>query len=285
MQTEEIRINIAGHELAAKQWGDTEKPAIIALHGWLDNAATYDRLAPRLRDYRIIGLDFVGHGYSSHRPEGVRYHFIDNVDDVIGLADALELEKFILMGHSMGAGVSSMLAGAFPDRVEKLVLIEGIGSNTSKADESPRILRSAVSDMKRAAAKSKPIYESRDEAIEARMKGIGGISREASESLCGRGLMSVSGGYTWRSDPRLVMSSAIRLTEEMVAGYLKELTMPTLLVTGKQSFLTANETINNRASLVSQLQRVDLDGNHHLHLEPDTCEPVIEAIESFLAMS
>lgn len=283
MQTEEIRINVAGHELAAKQWGDSDKPAILALHGWLDNAATYERIAPRLRDYRIIALDFVGHGFSSHRPEGVRYHFIDNVDDVIGLADALELNTFILMGHSMGAGVASMLAGSFPERVEKLVLIEGIGSNTSKADEAPRILRSAVSDMKRAAAKSKPIYETHSEAIEARMKGIGGISREAAESLCARGLVSVSGGYTWRSDPRLIMSSAIRLTEEMVAGFVKELTMPVLLVTGKQSFLAASDTINSRASLVPDLQRFDGDGNHHLHLEPETCEPVIAAIESFLA--
>jgi len=133
MLTEEIRIDVAGHELAAKQWGDADKPAIIALHGWLDNAATYDRLAPMLSDYRIIALDFVGHGFSSHRPEGIRYHMLDNIDDVIGLADGLELERFILMGHSMGAGVSTMLAGAFPERIQKLILIEGIGTNTSAA--------------------------------------------------------------------------------------------------------------------------------------------------------
>ena len=283
MLTEEIRINLAGRELAAKQWGDADKPAIIALHGWLDNAATYDRLAPGLKDYRIIALDFAGHGFSSHRPEGVRYHFIDNVDDVIGLADALDLERFTLMGHSMGTGVSTMLAGSFPDRVEKLILIEGIGSNTSEAEEAPRVLRSAVSDMKRAAAKSKPIYETRDEAVEARMKGIGGISRAAAESLCSRGLMSVSGGFTWRSDPRLVMSSAIRLTEGMVSAYLKELNMPVMLVTGKQSFLTGNAVISQRIQLVPQLEWAEYDGNHHLHLEPETFKPVVEMIERFLA--
>ena len=62
MITEEIRVQVNGMELAAKQWGDPELPAIIALHGWLDNAASYDRLAPALKNHRVIALDFAGHG-------------------------------------------------------------------------------------------------------------------------------------------------------------------------------------------------------------------------------
>ena len=116
MQCEELRINVSGYTLAAKQWGDATKPALLALHGWLDNAATYDLIAPHLADYRVIALDFAGHGYSDHLPEGMRYHMLDNVDDVVGVADALGLESFVLMGHSMGAGISSLLAGAFPDK-------------------------------------------------------------------------------------------------------------------------------------------------------------------------
>lgn len=282
MLTEEIRIDVAGHELAAKQWGDADKPAIIALHGWLDNAATYDRLAPMLSDYRIIALDFVGHGFSSHRPEGIRYHMLDNIDDVIGLADGLELERFILMGHSMGAGVSTMLAGAFPERIQKLILIEGIGTNTSAPADAPSILRTAVADMRKAGAKRKPVYETREEAVQARMKGIGGISYEASMSLCGRGLQEVAGGFTWRSDPRLKMSSAIRLTEDMVRAYLKKLCMPALLVTGRHSFFAANDILAKRASLIPGLEHVDLDGNHHLHLEPTTYKPVVSVVRQFL---
>lgn len=284
MLTEEIRINVAGHELAAKEWGDSDKPAVIALHGWLDNAATYDRLAPLLSEYRIVALDFVGHGFSSHRPEGVRYHLLDHVDDVMGLADALDLDRFILMGHSMGAGVSTMLAGSFPERIEKLVLLEGVGPISSKPEDAPGILRKAVTDMKKSSAKRKPIYETHDEAVEARMKGIGGISREASLSLCSRGLMEVPGGFTWRSDPRVTMSSAMRLTEEMVAAYLVKLAMPTLLITGKQSFFAGNEVFRNRAALIPDLEHVDLAGNHHLHLEPDTFQPAAQAIKDFLVL-
>jgi len=283
MLTEEIRVNVAGHELAAKQWGGADKPAILALHGWLDNAATYDRIAPHLTDYRVIALDFAGHGFSAHRPEGMRYHFLDNVDDVLGLADALGLERFILMGHSMGAGVATFVAGAFPERIEKLILLEGLGSNTSSAAKAPKILRDAVNDMKRAGAKRKPVYELREEAVAARMQAIGGISQAASESLCQRGLMDVTGGFTWRSDPRLMMSSAVRLTEEMVAAYLDALDMPVLLVAGRQSFFAHDKKFSERATHICNLTHVELDGNHHLHLEPDSSDSVAQVIREFLA--
>lgn len=283
LETEEIRINLHGYDIAAKQWGDSSKPAIIALHGWLDNAATFDRIAPFLQQYRFIGMDFAGHGYSAHRPEGMRYHYLDNVDDVLGLADTLSLETFLLLGHSMGAGVASMLAGAFPERVEKLILLEGIGSNTSSPEQAPEVLRKAVRDMKRVTEKRKPVYHDRESAVSARMKGIGGISRAASESLCERGLVEVQGGFTWRSDPRLVMSSAMRLTEEMVIAYLDALTMPVLLVSGKQSFFAGDSMFTERTKHISNLTHVELEGNHHLHLEPDTSDAVLHTIQRFLA--
>lgn len=283
MLTEEIRINVAGRELAAKQWGDSDQPAIVALHGWLDNAATFDRLAPLLEGYRVIAMDFAGHGFSGHRPEGMRYHMLDNVDDVEGLVDALDLDSFVMMGHSMGAGIATLLSGSFPERIKKLVLIEGVGPHASEDSEAPNILRKAVTDMKRAGAKRKPIYETREEAIEARMKGIGGISHGASASLCSRGLVEVPGGYTWRSDHRVTMSSAIRLTESMVGAYLQKLVMPTLLITGNQSFFDGNPVFAKRAALIPDLNHVALEGNHHLHVEPDTYLPVADAINEFLA--
>jgi len=283
MLTEDIRIQIGSVELAAKQWGDPEKPAIIALHGWLDNAATYDRLAPCLSQYRVIALDFAGHGYSGYRPSGLRYHILDNVDDVIGLADALDLDRFLLMGHSMGAGVATYVAGAFPERVSKLVLIEGIGTVSSPAAEAPQVLRKAVEDMKKASAKRKPVYETRDEAVEARAQSIGSISTDASSILCSRGLETVDSGFTWRSDPRLKMSSDMRLTEELVQGFLAALNMPVLLVRGEQSFSKLTNTLSNRIKHVPPCKEVSLPGNHHMHLEASSYEAVAAAIQSFLA--
>jgi pimeloyl-ACP methyl ester carboxylesterase len=281
----EIRIRANGMELAAKQWGSADAPAVIALHGWLDNAASFDRLAPMLPGYRIIALDLAGHGYSTHRPEGVRYNALDNVDDVVALADALDLERFILLAHSWGAGIATYTAGIFPERVSELILVEGIGGYTSRPHEAPSILRKAVEDLKNADTKRKPLYATRDEAIRARAQAHAGISMDAAARLCTRGLEPVHGGFTWRSDPRLRMSSVIRPTEEMVTAFLRRLSMPVLLVLGRLGLLAEDPTLQVRAHQIPDCRSMVLDGNHHLHLELDTCSAVADAITAFLCDS
>ncbi|MBU6477927.1 MAG: alpha/beta fold hydrolase, partial [Xanthomonadaceae bacterium] len=125
----ELRIVTPFGEIAALQWGDAAAPPLLALHGWLDNAASFARLAPLLAwRQRVIALDLPGHGHSAHLPRGVRrYHIADQVDRVLDFADALKLERFDLLGHSLGAGIASLTAAAVPARIGKLALIEGLG--------------------------------------------------------------------------------------------------------------------------------------------------------------
>ena len=95
--------------LACKVWGDGLP--CIALHGWLDNAGSFDRLAPLLPNSKIIAVDLPGHGLSDHRPQGTSAHFLDYVKDVAVLSDVLGLERFDLIGHSMGGGIATLVAG------------------------------------------------------------------------------------------------------------------------------------------------------------------------------
>lgn len=280
--TTEICIRANGIELAAKQWGNADAPAVIALHGWLDNAASFDRLAPALPGYRIIALDSAGHGYSAHRPRGARYHLMDNVDDVIALADALDLERFILLAHSWGADMATFTAASFPERSRKLVLVEGIGSSVSPPNEAPSMLRRAVEDLKKADTKRKPVYATRDEAIRARSQAHGGTSVDAATQLCSRDLEPVPDGFSWRSDSRLKMSSAIRPTEEMMTAYLQRLSMPVLMIRGRHSLLAKDPTLQMRADQIPNCRSILLDGNHHLHLELDTYSAVADTIAEFL---
>jgi pimeloyl-ACP methyl ester carboxylesterase len=83
IQVEEIRLNLPHLEMAAHLYGPEDGHPVIALHGWLDNAATFTRLAPMLPGLRILALDFAGHGYSAHRPPGGSYLIWDNVLDVL----------------------------------------------------------------------------------------------------------------------------------------------------------------------------------------------------------
>ena len=82
----ELTIEWRGLSLAALEWGHRDDPKVMALHGWMDNAASFVPLASRLSGLHIIAPDFVGHGLSDHRPALCGAHFIDWVADVLGMA-------------------------------------------------------------------------------------------------------------------------------------------------------------------------------------------------------
>ncbi|XP_074727088.1 serine hydrolase-like protein 2 isoform X1 [Strix uralensis] len=116
-----------GH-VAAKAWGPSEGHPVLCMHGWLDNANTFDKLIPLLpRDYYYVAMDFSGHGLSSHRPAGSPYHFLDYVTDVRRVVAALQWRRFTLMGHSMGGSVAAMFCFLYPEMVDKLILLENVG--------------------------------------------------------------------------------------------------------------------------------------------------------------
>ena len=276
-----------GLTITGLSWGDPEQPRLLALHGWLDNAASYHNLAPRLAEqFHVVAMDFAGHGLSSHRPEGVRYHLLDNVDDVILFADALGWDSFHLIGHSMGAGIATYVASCFPERILSLALIEGIGTHSTEPGEAPKVLRKAVKDMERAPDIRKPVYGSLDEAVKARTSVVGMISEAAARHLCERGTGPVDAadpgsGLTWTSDPRLKMTSALRLTEALVEAFVANLQPPVIFVGGEQGFGSRMPALDERLALISRLTKVVLPGNHHLHLEPDTCSAVADALLAF----
>ncbi|MEZ5601350.1 MAG: alpha/beta fold hydrolase [Candidatus Competibacteraceae bacterium] len=98
--SEELELQTPYLRLAARAWGPLDGVPVLALHGWLDNAASFDALAPLLPNTRLVALDLTGHGRSEHRPAGVHYHFVDFIPDVVAAADALGWNRFALLGHS-----------------------------------------------------------------------------------------------------------------------------------------------------------------------------------------
>ena len=99
-------LSPAALRLAAKAWGNPDGVPFLGLHGWLDNANTFNRLAPLLPELNFIALDFAGHGLSDHRAPGVHYTSFFDVQDVVAAAEALGFERFGLIGHSMGGAVT-----------------------------------------------------------------------------------------------------------------------------------------------------------------------------------
>ncbi len=277
----EIEIKTGHFRYAAKRWGSNAGIPTLALHGWLDNAATFDFLAPLLPDLQIVALDFPGHGHSAHRPKGYRYHYLDYVSDVVDVADALKWEKFILMGHSLGAGIASITAGSLPDRIEKLVLLEGLGAMTRDPDKSNEYLARSIKQMNVVLKKLPPLYENLEELIEARLK-IGDLKKDAVEALVKRSYIELEEGVTWRSDPRLRIASPVYLTDEQVFSYLQAIQSPTLLITAEAGMFKDKQYLQDRCEKVKCIIRKTIQGGHHFHL--DNPEPVAEAIQAFVRL-
>jgi pimeloyl-ACP methyl ester carboxylesterase len=283
IERHERRFNVNGRVMAARCWHDSNKPPLLALHGWLDNAATFDLLAPQLDDYYIVALDFAGHGYSSHRPKGVRYHLVDHVDDVVAVLKQLGWTKFSLMGHSMGAGIAALLAAALPEAIEKLVMIEGLGPYTGKPDDAAKHLRVALDEWQ-SFDDAVRVIPSFDIAVKARMNGLLPVGEQAAQLLCARGTKEVPDGLIWLTDKRLRLSSPTRFYEEQVCAFLAAIQAPTLLIMAKKTLPFNKEDYQKRVAAHQYLTRVTLEGGHHLHLD-DNVEGVAMAVHQFLQAS
>ena len=113
--------------ILGKEWGSPDGEPTIALHGWLDNCGSFDKLLPHYPDnHRIIAIDIPGHGFSSHIPLGFSYHHLDGLQYIRRVADYYNFDKFNLLGHSMGGGMCFVYAVTHPEHVQRLIVLDAI---------------------------------------------------------------------------------------------------------------------------------------------------------------
>ncbi len=268
---EDLELQTPYLRLAARVWGPPDGVPVLALHGWLDNAASFDALAPLLPGVRLVALDLAGHGYSDHRPPGSHYHFVDFIPDVAAAADALGWQRFALLGHSLGGGIASFIAAVLPERVTRLAAIEGFGPPTSHPDDSPINLRKALAQMHTLPNKRLPLYPGLEAAIQTRCEASG-LSWRAATILVERGVKPVGDGFGWRTDPRLRFVSPLYLAEPQILAYMARIQAPALLLCGEAGYLVKRAYMQDRYARVAHLTVKIVPGGHHPHLEnPESC--------------
>lgn len=278
----ELRFSLPHIELAAKAFGPEDGQPVLALHGWLDNANSFARLGPRLKGVRVVALDLAGHGFSGHRPPGAIYTLWDYAYDVLQVAEQLGWERFALLGHSLGAIISTLMAGALPERIERVALIDGLVPPDFPPRDPVERLGQALREQLALGRKRKAVHPALERAVEARMKGHVAVSREASEILAERGLMAVPGGFSWRSDARLMLSSPVRMSEAQALAFVHAIQCPAQLIVAEQGYLARQHELLAALPFTS----VTLPGGHHLHLNDEAgADLVADCINTFFSVS
>ncbi len=268
--------------IAALRWGDGNTQKVLALHGWLDNAASFWHLAPLLtkHDMEITAIDFPGHGHSDHRAPGHIYGFTDYVVDL--QAVMLQMNPpLTLLCHSMGAAIAAMYGSAFPEQIHKMVMLENLGPIPPyQPGQAVSGLREALKLWDKHTLEHKRFYPDIEQAIQARQTATP-MDSNLIRPLVTRGLNKTARGYHWRTDKRLKLRSFFRMSEENICEFLKELSPPTQLIIGQpKTYALDYPMFDSRLKALNPAEFIEVPGDHHLHMSD--AQTVADHILNFL---
>ncbi|SCL17021.1 alpha/beta fold hydrolase [Micromonospora inyonensis] len=270
-----VKLPRAGITLRGWQTTGTDGPVTLCLHGVLDNCASFDPLREWTPGLGLVAIDLPGHGLSDPI-SSLTCSYLDYVAAILELLHEQSWDNVRLIGHSMGAALSTLIAGLFPDLVSRLVLIDAIGPMSATpaglAMTAARYLRAYLADRPQAE------YASVEQAVLARVQ-LADIVTDTAERLVERDLIAVPGGFSWRTDRRLKYPSAPLFSEEQVLEFIRAIRAPTLLVSATRTALV-EDFYAGRIAAVQNLRHVRLPGSHHLHMENP--RPVSAVIRQFL---
>jgi pimeloyl-ACP methyl ester carboxylesterase len=292
----------------------------------LDNASSFHILAPNLiqklasihhpTDVDVVALDHVGHGKSQHKsPDGTMIftEFAYYVAETMKFLqwDQTHTENTsktttTLIGHSMGSGIALLYAAVFPEQLDRLVLLDGVGPMSRPSFHVAKHVRASIE--KRITSnptlfpnlspdgeskQRQRVYSSLDSAIEARMSTNYAfqdklyMSRDAAKALVLRGTRHTAtdkdSAVVFSHDQRLKWPSIQYFTREQVEALYQQVTCPTCLLVAQDGWLIQNEEEQARAErYIPNLSMVQCPGSHHFHADPDTAPRVLEHVIHFL---
>lgn len=257
--------------------------ALIAVHGWLDNATSFIPLGQLWSpDAPFYAVELPGHGFSEHRPAHAQYHAIDNVIDLLAFINTVSPDQPVtLLGHSMGGIICSLLAAAAPERISRLIMLDSLGPYT---DRKEQVLPQLRKGLKKAMEGQSPlkVFESRELAIRARMAGVGTVNYDTASLLIERAIREVEGGFVWRTDSRLMAPSLLRYSESQIREIYAGIECPSMLICGVDGYFHKYEALRFRIPYIAKLTSHDVPGGHHFHMEGDV-QRTAELIDEFIA--
>lgn len=219
-------------------WGDEALPPIILIHGTRDHARSWQRTAEALASrYCVYAPDLRGHGDSSWAIGG-NYSIIDYALDIHALGETIGRAPYTIIGHSLGGGVSLQYAGTFPEKVSKLVTIEGLGGLGWQRERRPahERMRAWIESMHRLEGRTLHTYPTIDDATRRMREANRHLSPELARFLTEHGVRETAGGFTWKFDNYTHAGSPYEFNMEDARDLWNQITCPMLILWGKESW-------------------------------------------------
>ncbi|KAJ8363312.1 hypothetical protein SKAU_G00121430 [Synaphobranchus kaupii] len=287
----ELCVPVPWGQIRGKVWGPDDGRPVLCLHGWSDNCGSFNTLIPQLpKEWRYVAMDMVGHGLSSHRPDGVFYMFPSYMADVCRVIEALEWKRFTIIGHSMGGNVATMFSAVYPEMVESVVLLDSYGFFPTQEKNIPGLLREGIDGMiqyeKKKAERREKVY-TYEKAVERLKAANPSLSEQSVHILLERGSSEVEGGVMFTRDFRINLTNIARITMTQVLEMLSRIQARVLVVLvdeGLHKSLSESEkqmteellkVFNDKGARV-----VTVLGDHHVHL--NSPETVAQIVSDFL---
>jgi len=301
-QPQELSIPVPHGHLAAKAWGSPTGRPILAVHGWQDNANSFDRLAPLLlssdQSYYIVCLDLSGHGRSSHIGPGGLYSAMVFILDIKYAVDYLGWEKFTIIAHSMGGIVAVLFAGMYPGQVDTLITVDQLYPANNETKPCPGLPNpfsfaefvKNLQELQEQELHGQKVSHLQEGIIKLMRRAYDNLSEESIRLLMERGTSPTSrkGYVNLLLDQRVHRMDVLpppyvstKFFEEIMNNVKADL----LAIIGKNSSYPASNrqreiavTIYSRSGRRFKIEH--LEGRHHLHL--DNAKEVAGSIMEFL---
>ena len=265
-------------------WGNPDKPPLLLIHGGRDHARNWDWVAHELRsEYHVIAPDLRGHG-DSQWSIGGSYALVDYTLDVAQLLAALHMFPITIISHSLGGSIGLQYAGTYPERVRKIVAIEGLGPPPGMIKDRPahERMQQWIAEMQGLAQRHPHRYKSLDEAV-ARMRDANPqLTYEQARHLTIHGsYRDEDGTYLWKFDNYVRAASPYLFNMREARDLWSQITCPVLLIRGTASW-ASDPNKDGRATAFRDAKVVNIEkAGHWVH--HDQLDEFLHVVRDFLA--
>jgi pimeloyl-ACP methyl ester carboxylesterase len=267
-------------------WGNPGAPPLILLHGGRDHCRNWDWVAQDLRrDFHLIAPDLRGHGDSAYSPSG-DYSMGAFVYDLAQLIHQQRLAPVTIIAHSLGGAISLRYAGAFPETVAKMVVIEGVGPAPVTLEQraargAPERLREWVTETRALAGRLPRRYASVEEAFGRMQAENRRLTPEQARYLTIHGIsQNEDGTYSWKFDNYVRSFSPVDFTGAEMTQLWENISCPILFVNGKESW-ASNPGMEGHLKHFKDGRVVSFEGAGHW-VHHDRLEGFLAEVRGFL---